>query len=33
VKIVYVVVVVCFLFLQTSYARNRGGGAVLHHKM
>jgi hypothetical protein len=26
VKIVYVVVVVCFLFLQTSYARNRGGG-------
>jgi hypothetical protein len=25
VKIVYVVVIVCFLLLHTSYARNRGG--------
>jgi hypothetical protein len=31
VKIVYVVVVVCFLLLHTSYARNRG--SVLHDKM
>jgi hypothetical protein len=31
VKIIYVVVVVCFLLLHTSYTRNRGGH-VLHHK-
>jgi hypothetical protein len=28
VKIVYVVVVVCFFLLHTSYARNRGGACV-----
>jgi hypothetical protein len=31
VKFVYMVVVVCFLVLHTSYARNREH--VLHHKM
>jgi hypothetical protein len=31
VKIVYVVVVVCFLLLHTSYARNRGH--VVQHKI
>jgi hypothetical protein len=31
VKIIYVVVVICFLLLHTSYARNRGH--VLHHIM
>jgi hypothetical protein len=31
VKIIYMVVVVCFLLLHTSYARNIGH--VLHHQM
>jgi hypothetical protein len=31
VKIVYLVVAVCFLLLHTSYTRNMGH--VLHHKM
>jgi hypothetical protein len=31
VKIVYVVVVICFLLLHISYARN--WGHVLHHKI
>jgi hypothetical protein len=31
VKIIYVVVIICFLLLHTNYARNRGH--VLHHKM
>jgi hypothetical protein len=30
-KIIYVVVVICFLLLHTTYARNRG--YMLHHKM
>jgi hypothetical protein len=33
VKIIYVVVVVCFLLLHTSYTRNRGGACVTPQKV